>query len=109
MNNDPIFLRIFDLMKQQGKSSKNISEALGLIGGIFSQWKNDEKRKSYLSRIDEIAYYLGTTPTYLLRGEFAENEISSTTQEVNLLEIFRKLSEDKKNCLLDIAKFFNGE
>ena len=54
MNDDPIFLRILDLMEKQGKSNKDISKALGLASGTFSQWKHDSKRKSYLSFIDKI-------------------------------------------------------
>ena len=109
MNNDPIFLRILDLMEKQRKGNKEITKALGLANGIFSQWKNDEKRKSYLSRIDDIAYFLETTPTYLLRGEFAEKEISTSAQEVNLLNMYRKLSDEKKNCIDEILRIFSEE
>lgn len=109
MNNDPVFLRILDLMKKQNKDNKEITKALGLAVGVFSQWKNDPNRKSYLSRIDEIAYFLGTTPTYLLRGEFAEKEISTSDQEIYLLSAFRKLSDEKQNCIIEILRIFSEE
>ncbi len=107
MNDDPIFLRILDLMEKQGKSNKDISKALGLASGTFSQWKHDSKRKSYLSCIDKIAYYLGTTPTYLLRGSIEEEDASE--QEMNILKMYRKLSYEKKNCINDILRIFSEE
>ena len=107
MNDDPVFLRILDLMEKQRKGNKDISKALGLATGTFSQWKHDNKRKSYLSCIDKIAYYLGTTPTYLLRGEVDEKD--SSEQEINILKMYRKLSYEKKNCINDILRIFSEE
>ena len=107
MNKDPVLLRILDLMEKQNKSNKDITRALDLAVGVFSQWKNDPNRKSYLSRIDDIAYFLGTTPTYLLRGEFAEKEIATSAEEISLLKVYRKLSDEKKNCIDEILRIFS--
>ncbi len=107
MNDDPIFLRILDLMEKQRKGNKDISKALGLASGTFSQWKHDSKRRSYLSCIDEIADYLGTTPTYLLRGSIEEED--SSEQEMNILKMYRKLSHEKKDCINNILRIFSNE
>ena len=54
-----------------------------------------------------IAYYLGTTPTYLLRGSIEEEDASE--QEMNILKMYRKLSYEKKNCINDILRIFSEE
>lgn len=106
MNNDPIFLRILALMKRQGKGNKDITEALGLASGTFSQWKHDEKRKSYLSCINEIAYFLGTTPTYLLRGDTGQDK---TTEEAELLWLFQRLTDEKKKCVMELLRLLGDD
>ena len=106
MNNDPIFLRILTLMKRQGKGNKDITKALGLAVGVFSQWQHDDKRKSYLSRIDEIAYFLGTTPTYLLRGDVVQE---ATTEEAELLWLFQRLTDEKKKCVMELLRLLGND
>ena len=106
MNNDPIILRIIALMKRQGKGNKDITEALRLPSGTFSQWKHDENRKSYLSRINEIAYFLGTTPTYLLRGDTGQD---TTTEEAELLWLFQRLTDEKKKCVMELLRLLGND
>ncbi|MBR0079670.1 MAG: helix-turn-helix transcriptional regulator [Synergistaceae bacterium] len=61
-------------------------------------WSNPDERESLWRKMKH--------PEKSLR----ENKISlqeNDAQEIDLLKMYRKLSEEKKKCLLDIAKFFN--
>ena len=68
-----VISRITDLLIEQGKSQKELTEHLGLHKNNFTEWKSGRKR-SYLLYIDEISKYLNVSPTYLLRGEHEPNE-----------------------------------
>lgn len=96
-NEDPVLTRITDLLIQQGKSQRELTENLGLNKGQYSAWKSGQTT-SYQKYIGEIASFLEVSPTYLLNGD---EEL--TKDENELLRIYRTLDEPKRKRLLQTA------
>ena len=103
---DPVFLRMEQLMKEQGITGRELSEKLGLVPSACSQWKNDSKRRSYMLYIDEISRILGTTPTYLLRGT---GETSLSPQETEFVKMLRKVDKKRLDYVKEILRLFVEE
>lgn len=60
--------RISAMIKQQGKSQKQLTDYLGLNKTAFSDWKSG-KSTSYKQYISEIARFLDTSTDFLLGNE----------------------------------------
>ena len=72
----------------EGKKDFPVSKKL-----IDWLWTDPDERERLWRRMRQ--------PNTVIRACYLDN------QEDNLLKMYRKLSEEKKKCLLDIAKFFN--
>ena len=67
LTDDPIVLRIMNLLKSKKKTDKELSDHLELTHGITTAWKYGGS-KSYRPHINEIAEFLEVSPNYLLHG-----------------------------------------
>lgn len=57
--------KICDLLKQQSKKQKELTDFLGIGKNVFTDWKSG-KCNSYKKHIDKIAEFLGVSTDYLL-------------------------------------------
>jgi len=101
---DPIVLRILGLIRKKGKKEKDLTEYLGISSGGISKWKYDGSIV-YLKHIEGICAFLDTTPNYLFFGSDEENCISPG--EKNMLEVYRKLDDRKKDFVRDMMKYLS--
>ncbi len=106
INQNPVFLRIHNLMQDRRITGKELSERLGLASCTFSQWKRDENRKGYLIHINEIADILGTSPTYLIWGVEDEELTKLTPQETDVVRLIRRIDARKIKCVKDMMEIF---
>ena len=60
--------RIQELLKQQGKKQKDLTDYLGISKNSFTAWKSG-RVKSYQKHIPQIADFLGVSTDYLLGTE----------------------------------------
>ncbi|MBQ7991405.1 MAG: helix-turn-helix transcriptional regulator [Solobacterium sp.] len=99
MSEDPVLLRILELLKEQNKSQKDLTDYLGMHSNTFNNWKYGNTR-SYLKKIDEIADFLNVTPGYLLKGNSIYADIEGFTPiEKRIVDDIRKLSEEQQQIL----------
>ena len=100
----PILSRITELLIQKGISQKQLLEQLGLKTGMYTVWKANQS-DSYLKYIDQIATFLETSPTYLLRGEHEPNDVPPEADSpCELMQIYRRLNPQQQKQLVDIAR-----
>lgn len=95
--------RISELLANQGKSQKDLTDVLGLHRNAYTEWKRG-KSVSYNKYIYQIADFLGVSVDYL-RGD-SDDVGTSTAGDVNaaeLLNIYNKLSAVDKAKLLVYA------
>ena len=97
---DPVFIRIDQLLKRQGKQQKELIEFLSMAKNTYGNWKL-QKNRSYLKHIDEIANFFGVSPNYLIRGEECLN---ITSHEEELVRFFRKLNPQNADTIFTLVK-----
>lgn len=108
LTNDPIVLKIMELLKLQGKTEKGLTEYIGLANTTFTKWKY-KGVKSYHKHLEKIAEYLEVTPAYLTEGvDDIINVSTMTASELQLIQLYRKMSNDAKETLLRTAGHFVG-
>lgn len=74
--------KILDLLKQQNKSQRDLTDFLKLDKSTFSQWKNG-KSKSYMKYINQIAKFFDVSVDYL----FCVEEKGKNTNVINTGDI----------------------
>ena len=99
---DETLERILELMKEKRVSAVEMEDLLKVSRGSFSNWKRG-KGKSFYEHIDRIADRLGVSIDYLVRGnEIKSDSLSSCEKE--LVECYRRLSDDAKDVLIQNAR-----
>jgi len=98
---DPVFVRIDGLLKEQGRQQKDLINHLSMAHNTYVHWRN-QKNRSYLKHINEIAEFFGVSPNYLLRGEEASEHHSIYEEE--FLRFFRKLNEKNTKLVFELVK-----
>ena len=106
---DPVLLRILELIRLHGYTEKEVENRIGLSNGAFTKWKYHGV-KTYLRHIGSMSECLGVTPNYLLYGiDEKINTDMMSPMEINLIKLYRKMDERQKDCLIRTAKVFVGE
>ena len=106
ITNDPIVLKILEILRQQNRTEKDLLVALKLPNSTFTKWKYQEL-KSYKKHLNEIAEYLGVTPRYLTEGiDDYINIDTISTSEMELLKMYRGMKKENRECLMKTANVF---
>lgn len=105
-NNDPLIIKIAELLEQQNKSQKELTDYLGITPNAFTDWKSG-RLKSYRKYIFEIASFFGVSVAYL-KGQPTIKNIAKQGQFY--VGDFEKIStenqiEDVKKIYLDPEDF----
>ena len=99
---DGIFERILGETEQQGKKYAELIEFLDLPRGTFSAWKAGRSR-NFCEHICAISEFLNVDVGWLASGNRAESPVN--VKETELLEAFRKLSQEKQDAVLQNVKW----
>ena len=99
-----IVSRITDLILTQGKQQKELMSYLGLSKSLYNNWKKGISN-TYMLYIDEIAYFLNVSPSFLIRGDSSEN----TDFENKFLATLRELTKEQQEKLLVFAQSMCGK
>lgn len=92
--------RILDLLKEKGKTEKDMVEYLGIGNGTFTHWKYDNQKLFY-QHIRQMSEYLGVMPNYLLFGKDEDvNTDILSANEIHLVKLYRQRQLGKKECLM---------
>ena len=106
MTDDPVLLRIMDLLKRNGHTEKDLLRNLNLKDTTFNRWKF-ENSKSFMQHIDKIADYLGVSIDYLIRGFINEGTtVSFVAEEKEIIDTYRKLSRRRQEMILNLLQDF---
>ena len=104
MTDNPVVIRIIELVKSRGKKEIDLAEYLHIPTGSMAKWKY-YGGTSYLRYIDQICEYLDTTPNYIFWG-LQETEGQLSLAEREMIRIYRDLEDGKKKCIRDTMKYF---
>ncbi len=92
---NPVVQRMVDLIREQGRKEKDLTDYLGIAPGAMPKWKYDGSYV-YTKYIYEICEFLDTTPNYLFFGPEDEEERLSPAER-ELIRTYRSLDEGRKN------------
>ena len=104
-SDEPVLERITSLLREQGKTDKELTEYLGITNGMFSKWRHNNSR-SYFKYTTKIAEFLGVTSSYLLNGSEDIMQGDLTGQELRLLKTYRELEPDSRDTLMEVVDRF---
>lgn len=99
--------RIQQLLKEQNKTQKNLTDYLGLGKQTFTNWNNGAK--SYIKYIDKIAEYLDVTTDYLLGNSDERKPVNTELSADDIkFALFggdsEYISDERFNDVLSFAK-----
>ena len=97
--------RIFDELKKQNRSQKDLADATGIPTSTISAWRARGTNPS-IDIIVPISRYLGVSLDYLLKGE--EQETNSfpelTENERAIVRVFKDLTDTQQGEIIGRAK-----
>ena len=93
-----IIARITGELEQQGKTQAELIAYLDLPKGIYSSWKAGRSR-NFCEHLGEISRFLGVSAEYLVTGKVSNQEIKDS-KEQELITLYRKLSSEKQDMIL---------
>ena len=101
--------RIKDLRKQKGLTLEQVADIVGVGKSTVRKWETGMIANMKRDKIASLAKALGTTPAYLMGWKETENEIpprelALTEGEALMLELFRKIPEDKQAAALEMLR-----
>jgi len=82
----------------RGITAYKIAKDTGISQGLMNEYKNG-KRTPTTENLVKIADYLNCSIDHLLGRDGAEED------EIQLIDIYRKLTDEGKNAVLNYAKF----
>ena len=111
MDNKNIFAsNLKKYMELKGKSRNDISEALGISYFTVSDWVNGKKYPR-MDKVEMLANYFGIQKSDLIEkkvGSIPPEEPSLSEGEKMLLDLFRRVPEDKQALVLQMIRVALG-
>lgn len=96
--------RIRELRKKAKITMKELGKQVGAAEGTISHYETG-KRQPDIEMLSKLANYFGVTIDYLVGGVESENaEAPLSTDEKNLLDMFKSLSSDEKSFVETMVK-----
>ncbi len=108
-NYEQVLQRICDLLKEKNLQQKDLCDSLNLSNKSFTEWKAN-RSTSYMKKLPQIADYFGVSVGYLLGTETKKDldENSLTEDEACLIDLFRRVPEDKQEFLMQMIRLALG-
>lgn len=97
--------KIIQLLEQQKKSQKDLTDYLKLEKSVFSAWKSG-KSKSFMKYLPQISIYLNTTVDYLI------DDLSDEIPDEDLVILNRaakNMTPENRKKLLNMVRVFFEE
>ena len=103
--------RIKALRQEKGLTLEQVAEVVGVGKSTVRKWETGMIANMKRDKIADLAKALGTTPAYLMGWEEdvieekdSPSEPQLTEGEKMMLELFRKIPEDRQSEALDLLR-----
>ena len=101
--------RIKNLRKEKGLTLEQVADVVGVGKSTVRKWETGMIANMKRDKIALLAKALGTTPAYLMGWKEVEKEISPseptlTEGEKMMLELFRRIPEDRQAAALELLR-----
>lgn len=108
LGNKEVFARnLAYYLERSGKDQKEVAEVVGVAPSTFNEWM---KAKKYprIDKIEMLAAYFGILKSDLIEeakeNGYSPSEPTLTEGEKLMLELFRKIPEDKQPVALEMLR-----
>ena len=93
-----MYAKFEELLRVKGVSTYKVSKATGIASATFTDWKKGtyEPKKE---KIEKIAEYFDVPLSYF----YETGEDETTSDEKQLLSLYRELNDEGKELLIDYA------
>jgi transcriptional regulator with XRE-family HTH domain len=98
-------------VKRSGRDQKEIAEFLGVAPSTFNEWFKGKKYPR-IDKIEMLANYFGILKSDLIEDKEEKNSPSEpklTEGELLLLDLFRRVPEDKQELVLQMIRVALGK
>lgn len=101
--------RILELLQEQGKKQKDLTDHLGVSKNRLTDWKAG-RVKSYQKYLPQIAEYLGVSVDYLLGKTEIKKGAAPTGQPLSPMQekAFNMIMSLPDSALEDLMKFLDA-
>ena len=99
--------RIQELRREKGLTLEQVADIVGVGKSTVRKWETGMIANMKRDKIASLAKALGTTPAYLMGWDEKNNSPSKaqlTEGEQLMLELFRKIPEDRQAAALELLK-----
>ena len=101
--------RIKQLRKEKGLTLEQVAGVVGVGKSTVRKWETGMIANMKRDKIALLAKALGTTPAYLMGWNEAEKENSPSEPELTegermMLELFRRIPEDRQAAALELLR-----
>lgn len=101
--------RIKDLRKEKGLTLEQVADIVGVGKSTVRKWETGMIANMKRDKIALLAKALGTTPAHLMgwketEKEVSPSELSLTEGEKMMLELFRRIPEDRQAAALELLR-----
>ena len=106
IGNREIFARNLSMyLQRSGRSQREMAEIVGVSSSTFNDWVQGKKYPR-IDKIEFMANFFGIKKSDLIedKKESSPNEQSLTEGEALMLELFRKIPEDRQQEALDLLR-----
>ena len=98
--------RIKELCKQNKVSVNKLEKELGFATGYISKL---DKSTPNTAKIKKISEYFNVSVDYLMTGKEPEISDDMVLEEIELIDMYRKLKDDEKQSVINLMKLFTRE
>lgn len=98
------------LRQERGLTLEQVAEVVGVGKSTVRKWETGMIANMRRDKIADLAKALGTTPAYLMGWEDQEEQDPSPSEpvltegELALLELFRRVPEDRQQLVLQMIR-----
>ncbi len=107
LGNKKIFAKnLAHYLERSGRDQKEVAEAVGVAPSTFNEWMR-AKKYPRIDKIEMLANYFGVLKSDLIEepvGNNSPSEPQLTEGEKVLLDLFRRVPEDKQQMVLQMIR-----
>lgn len=99
--------RIKTLRQEKGLTLEQVADVVGVGKSTVRKWETGMIANMRRDKIADLAKALGTTPAYLMgwdEKKDSPSELQLTEGEELMLELFRKIPEDRQSAALELLR-----
>lgn len=103
--------RIKKLRQEKGLTLEQVADVVGVGKSTVRKWETGMIANMRRDKIADLAKALGTTPAYLMgweeepvEKESSPSEMQLTEGEAVMLELFRRVPEDKQQLVIQMIR-----